>query len=198
MATVTMAMTVPATVTAFRRPPRSTRQRGRSLLELLVALAIAAILLCGALPAGRTLLQRQQLRTAVTDLHAALDLARSQAIARGGIVVLAPRAGGWEQGWTVFADRDGDGKPGPGDETIIGQGALADGTHISMKFTGSAAAGYIAYNAAGRSCRADNSQTARWGTLTVEAGRQQYLIRINMLGRVRVCDPAKDGSTCAG
>ena len=171
-------------------------QRGRTLLELLVALAIAAILLCGALPAGSALLQRQQLRAAVTDLHAALDLARSLAIARGDVVVL--HAGGWERGWTVFADRDGDGKPGPGDETLSEQGALADGIHIRMQFTGSAGTGYIAYNAAGRSCRADNSQTARWGTLTMAAGKRQYLVRINMLGRVRVCDPAKEGSACSG
>lgn len=189
-----------ASLTGYRRRPRNRgdRQRGRSLLELLVALAIAAILLCGALPAGRALLQRQQLRTAVADLHAALDTARSLAIARGGVVVLAPRAGGWEQGWTMFADRDGDGKPGPGDETIFEQGVLADGIHIRMKFTGSASQSYIAYNSAGRSCRADKSQTARWGTLTVEAGAQQYLVRINMLGRTRVCDPKKDGSACTG
>ncbi|GAB2875933.1 hypothetical protein GCM10027277_51570 [Pseudoduganella ginsengisoli] len=175
-----------------------TRQQGRTLLEMLIALAIAAILLCGALPAGHKLLQRQQLRTAVTDLHAALDLARSLAIARGSVVVVAPHAGGWEQGWTVFADYDGDGRPGPGDETIIEQGALADGIHIRMQFTGSTAQRYIAYNSAGRSCRADKSQTARWGTLTMEAGEQQYLVRINMLGRARVCDPRKEGSTCTG
>jgi type IV fimbrial biogenesis protein FimT len=173
-------------------------QRGRTLLELLVALAIAAILLCAALPAGQSLLQRQQLRTAVTDLHAALDTARTLAIARGAVVVLAPRAGAWEYGWTMFADHDGDGRPGPGDETIFEQGALADGIHIRMQFTGGTGQAYIAYNADGRSCRADKSQVARWGTLTVEAGRQQYLVRINMLGRTRVCDPKKDGSACTG
>jgi type IV fimbrial biogenesis protein FimT len=178
--------------------PIGARQQGRSLLEMLVALAIGAILLAAALPAGHTLLQRQQLHAAVTDLHAALDTARSLAIARGAVVVVAPRAGGWERGWTIFADRDGDGKPGPGDETILEQDALADGIHIRMKFTGSASQGYIAYNSAGRSCRADKSQTARWGTLTVEAGPQQYLVRINMLGRTRVCDPKKDGSACTG
>lgn len=188
----------PCRLPLYRHCQRGRLQRGRSLLEVLVALAIAAILLCGVLPAGRTLLQRQQLRTAVTDLHAALDLARSLAIARGSVVVVAPRAGGWEQGWTMFADRDGDGKPGPDDETIIEQGALADGIHIGMKFTGSAGQGYIAYNSAGRSCRADKSQTARWGTLTVEAGEQQYLVRINMLGRVRVCDPRREGAACTG
>ncbi|MBY0240870.1 MAG: GspH/FimT family pseudopilin [Burkholderiaceae bacterium] len=173
-------------------------QRGRTLLEMLVALAIAAILLCAALPTGHALLRRQQLQAAVADLHAALDTARALAIARGSVIVVAPHAGGWERGWTIFADRDGDAKPGPDDEIILEQGVLADGIHIRMKFTGSASQDYIAYNSAGRSCRADKSQTARWGTLTVEAGPQQYLVRINMLGRARVCDPKKDGAACTG
>lgn len=177
---------------------RRAAQRGRTLLEMLVTLAIAAILLCAALPAGHALLRRHQLHATVSELHAALDTARSLAIARGSVIVVAPNAGGWGRGWTIFADRDGDAKPGPGDETILEQGVLADGIHIRMKFTGSASQDYIAYNSAGRSCRADKSQTARWGTLTVEAGPRQYLVRINMLGRVRVCDPKKDGAACTG
>jgi type IV fimbrial biogenesis protein FimT len=176
---------------------RSAQADGFTLPEILVTVAIAAILLCGALPACHGLIQRQQLRTAVNDLYGALEMARSLAMSRGGIIVLAPHAGNWEQGWTVFADRDGDGLPGPGDETIQEQGALADGIHIRMQFTGSPGTRYIAYNAGGRSCRADKSQAARWGTLTIEAGRQQYLLRINMLGRPRVCDPKKDGSACS-
>ncbi len=175
-----------------------TGQRGRSLVEIMAALAIAAILLCGAMPAAHGLLQRLQLRTAVASLQGALDLARTQAMARGAVVVVAPRAGQWERGWTVFADRDGDGAPGPGDEIMAEQDALGDAIHIRMQFTGGAGQRYIAYNSAGRGCRADNSQTARWGTLTVEAGAQQYLVRINMLGRARVCDPKKDGSACTG
>lgn len=180
-----------------RRRGRYTGRGGFTLLELMLTLAIVAILLCGALPSCRALLQRQQLRTAVNDLYGAVEMTRALAMSRAGIVVLTPRGGQWEQGWTVFADRDGDGVPGPGEETIFEQGALADGIHIRMQFTGSPGTRYIAYNAGGRSCRADKSQTARWGTLTLEAGPQQYLLRINMLGRPRMCDPKKDGSACS-
>jgi len=34
--------------------------------------------------------------------------------------------------------------------------------------------------------------------LSLEQGEETRNIKINMLGRVRVCDPAKDRSNCSG
>ena len=69
---------------------RSRISAGVTLVELLVVLALAAILLAAAAPAYQHMMQRQQLRAAVTDLVAAIDLTRSQALARGRMVMLAP------------------------------------------------------------------------------------------------------------
>ena len=57
---------------------------------------------------------------------------------------------------------------------------------------------YLAYNGAGRSCAAGNSLSARWGTLSVTRGDDARNIKINMLGRLRVCDPAIDPINCGG
>lgn len=188
---------------SLRQPPRP-RRRGRqcgvTLAELLVVLAVAAILLAAALPDLGALLRTQQLRGAAGDLFAAAGLARAQAIARNERIRLSPRdpAGAdWTRGWTVFADRDGDGAAGPGDDVIAVHGPLAPGIAVDFGFTGPAPPYYIAYNGAGRSCSESSSAASRPGTLTLFHGGAIRRIKINMLGRARMCDPARDDN-CDG
>ena len=174
--------------------------RGFTLVELLTALAIGATLLALALPDLNALIRAQQLRGAAVDLFEAVKLARSQAIARNIVVKLAPRdaAGSdWAQGWTVFADRDEDGVAGPGDEIIAVHGPLAPGLGFHFAFAGPAPPYYIAYNGAGRSCSVARGASARPGTLSLFHGGALRRIKINMLGRARMCDPARDDN-CEG
>ena len=176
-------------------------RRGTSLVELLVVLALAGILAGAAMPAFSDLLRRQRLRTAANDLQAAIDLTRSQAITRGAKVLMAPLepAGmDWRLGWAVFVDQNGNRRPDAGEPLIYRHEALADSFNISSKFSSGAAPTYIAYNPAGRPCSAGNSLAARWGTLSLEQGEETRNIKINMLGRVRVCDPAQDRPNCSG
>jgi type IV fimbrial biogenesis protein FimT len=177
------------------------RGKGVSLVELLVVLALAAILAGVAMPAFHDVLRRQRLRTATNDLLAAIDLTRSQAIARGGKVLMAPLEPGgadWQPGWTVFVDQNGNRRPDAGELLIYRHGPIADGIIVSSKFSSGAAPTYLAYNAAGRACSAGNSLAARWGTLSLAQGEDVRNIKINMLGRVRVCDPAQDRANCDG
>lgn len=176
------------------------RSRGHTLVELMTVVALASILLALAAPDLRGLLRRQQLKAASADLFAAVELARAQALARGHKLVLLPRdARGtdWRAGWTLFADRDGDGGLGPGDEVIAEHGPLAPGIEVAFGFTSAAPPWYIAYNGAGRGCSRTNGAAARWGTLSLFHGGAIRRITINMLGRARLCDPARDGA-CTG
>lgn len=175
-------------------------RRGVSMVELMAVLAVIAVVLSIGAPGLRELIQVQQLKAATNDLFSAIDLARSQAMARNSRVTLAPRdpAGvDWSRGWTVFVDRDGDRVPGTLDEIITVHGPLAGGMAMHFAFTSSAPPHYIAYNGAGRSCSDTGSAQARWGTLSLFHGRHTRRIKINMLGRARVCDPARD-TTCEG
>jgi type IV fimbrial biogenesis protein FimT len=176
------------------------RGGGFSLVELVVVLAVAAVALAVGAPALGETLRNLQLRAAANDLFDAINLTRSQALGRDERVRLAPRdAAGidWTSGWTVFVDRDGDRQPGPADEIIAVHGPLAHGMTVRFSFTTAAAPYYIAYNGAGRSCSDASLAQARWGTLSLFYGSRTRRIRINMLGRARVCDPARD-SACDG
>lgn len=91
--------------------------RGVTLIELLVALAIVAILGAIAAPTFRDLALNSARTATVNDFFHALFLARSEAIKRGQIVSLCPSAdgqscakqqGAWTQGWIVFVNKDRD------------------------------------------------------------------------------------------
>ena len=173
---------------------------GASLVELAVVVAIASIMMAVAAPDLQALVAAQQLRTASGDLMGAIAETRAQAIARNARVKLMPRDPGgadWTRGWTVFVDRDGDRQPGAPDELLAVHGPLPPGLRVDFSFTQSAPPQYIAYNGAGRSCSDSNSSAARLGTLSLFHGGQVRRIKINMLGRVRICNPARDNG-CDG
>lgn len=176
-------------------------RRGFSAIEVLVVLALALILLALAAPNLQPLIARWQLRSATADLRSAIDLARAQAIGRHRIILLAPldpAGAAWEQGWAVFADSNGNRRRDPGEALFSRHGPLPDGIVIQANLSSAAPPLVLAYNGAGRSCRPDNSLAAQWGTLTLRQGRELRRIKINMLGRIRVCDPATEPADCSG
>ena len=89
---------------------------GITVLELMVTLAIAAILLGIAVPSYESFINRQRMKAAVAGLHNDLLAARSQAVYRNAVVVACPgdpQSGctgrsEWSGGWIVFEDRDDD------------------------------------------------------------------------------------------
>ena len=188
-------------MSAVRGAGAVARKGGFSLAELLVVTAIVAVMAGAALPDFRHMIRAQQLKAATYDLFGAIDLARTQAIARGRRVQLEPLdAAGrdWSAGWVVFVDQDGDRRPGPGEEVIQRYSAPARGITVQANFSSQQGASYLAYNSMGRSCSDTSSLAARFGTLSLVQGGQIRRIKINMLGRARLYDPARDGASCSG
>lgn len=114
------------------------RSRGLTLLELLVALAIAALLTAAGVPALRDYLQNQRMKSALWALHADLVRARNEAVHHAGSTVVCPgdAARGcldgttWEYGWLVFRDEDGDRERGAG-EPVLRQAPAVEFLRIS-------------------------------------------------------------------
>ena len=178
---------------------RSGRRRsgGVSLIELMIVLAVASIMLSSALPSMRQAIEALQLKAASGDLVAAIHETRAQALAQGQIVTLLPNNGDWKQGWTLLIDANANRRPDPGEPVLRRHGALPKGMEVRFRFTDQTVPSYIAYNSAGRSCRAAHAKASNFGTVTLVIGEQQRNIKINMLGRVRLCDPARE-SPCTG
>ncbi len=109
------------------------RDRGVTLVELMVALAVLGIVLGLGVPAWSDIVRTNRLVTATNRLVGAIHLARAEAVRSGLRVTLcASRDGsectaeGYEQGWIVFHDLDGDTYKDAA-EPVVHSGAPAQG-----------------------------------------------------------------------
>ncbi|MBF0185037.1 MAG: GspH/FimT family pseudopilin [Magnetococcales bacterium] len=90
------------------QPDSLNREMGYTLTEMLVALAILAVLVALALPSLTTLVQENRLTTYSNLLTGALQLARSEAVKRGSSITLCSSnngltcGGSWQDGWIIL------------------------------------------------------------------------------------------------
>ena len=78
------------------------RATGFTLVEIMVVVAIVAVLGAVAAPSFTELIAAQRLKGASSDLFSALMRARSEAIKRNTEVSLSPAlASQWQSGWTI-------------------------------------------------------------------------------------------------
>lgn len=75
--------------------------RGFTLLELMTAIAVAAILAAVSIPMYTSFVRNQRVKTAAYDLSYALTLARGEALKRNSPVTISPDTNGWKFGWSV-------------------------------------------------------------------------------------------------
>lgn len=103
------------------------RQSGFTLIEMMIAVTLSAIVLSLAVPSFSTIVQDNRQVTQLNDLVTDLAYARSEAVRRGTTVTICPydadgngvqdvaaagdACGGgtdWSSGWVVFVDENGD------------------------------------------------------------------------------------------
>jgi type IV fimbrial biogenesis protein FimT len=112
--------------------------KGFTIIELLIGIAVLGVLLSLGIPSMRNLVISQRVKTAASDLHVSLTLARSEAIKRNApaataVLVEPVDTTNWAKGWSVKV----------GTETLSTQEA-----YPNIVFTGPAAA--VAYVGTGR------------------------------------------------
>ena len=93
---------------------RHKQNTGFTLVELMVTIAIVAILLAVGLPSFQGSLRSNRVATSTNELLASLALARTEAIKTVQASQVCARDGNacgtdWNQGWLVVTDSDGDG-----------------------------------------------------------------------------------------
>lgn len=130
------------------------KQSGVTLLELMVVLAVAAILLLVGIPSFASLAHSSRLSSATNEMISSLHLARSEAIKRGSRVVACTSAtgascaasGGWDQGWVVFHDANNNASVDDGESVILAHSPLPQGYWMKGE---SKVSRYISYSSSG-------------------------------------------------
>lgn len=147
------------------------RMLGFTLTELLIVIAVFAILMGIALPNFSAFILNQRVKNASFDVFSSLVQSRSEAITRNASVTMAPvAAGNWNSGWTVTA---------PDGTVLRSEAALPN-----ITLTGPAS---VVYNGSGRlgSGAAGSFQVTSANTSTARC------ISVDLSGR-----PATKASTC--
>jgi type IV fimbrial biogenesis protein FimT len=150
-------------------------QHGFTLIELMVTIAVMAILLAIAVPSFTDVTLGSKLSSYANNLAASAYLARGEAIKRNAAVTLCagtscPGAGGWEQGWIVQA----------ADGTVIQrQQALSTG----LKFTEAGGATSLIFQPSGVGATSASLKVCR---ATPTLGGIERVVSITATGRPSV------------
>lgn len=182
----------------MKRMSRLTAQWGLTLVELMIALAMMAVVLAVSVPSFARLQGNYHLRSSTHRLVAAINLARTEALGRRLSVSLCPSvegescAGDYSSGWILFRDFDRDRQLDPGiDEIILRAPGLPEGYTVTDRGGSRLATQTISYSPDGSS---RHNQTL----LLCAPDRQRvepYSIVLNLVGRVRV---TREEGLCPG
>jgi type IV fimbrial biogenesis protein FimT len=188
------------------------RNRGLTLVELMVTLSILAILATLAVPSFNRTISSVRLSSATNDLNASIQKARADAIRLGRRVTICASSDSttcsntttWNLGWITFTDTPGNPIPNintaAGDTVTAVVQAMPDSLIVS---TSGNNISYLSFSADGQSRDLNGAVSMRPGAIRIcstiagatNDDRARDLI-INNMGRVRLNKPAGIPTTC--
>ena len=159
------------------------RDRGFTLMESLITLAVASILLTAAVPAMQDFIIRNRMSIEVNTFAASLYLARSEAVKRVQKVSLCPvKSDGdcdpgskdWQQGWKVYYTD-------PATSTEV---ALQQNPALPNRFTIIGSHSNITYNPigqanAGNYTFCDTGNVAQGRKVVISNDGRMYVVKLN-------------------
>ena len=189
------------------------KSHGFTLLELMVVLAIVAILTMLAAPSFTRLIQSITMSSAVNTFLADMRYARSESIRRGGGVVMCrsddpeaisptcntgsgPGGNGWVSGWIIFQDLDpsaAGGDKNARDPILRIQSPITSLNSIVEKK--STPANKFRFTATGRLLNLSSATTLQFGGNPLFANDVQRTVCVSLGGRARI---AGDGTAACG
>lgn len=167
---------------------RKTQQQGFNLIELMIVVAVAAILIGIGLPSLKLTIDRNAVSAETTRIARSINFARAQAVTQSQVVTLERKsstANVWSDGWTIYlVDNDTPNQTMAAADTLLRDIEIS-GQSLDLK-TNNTGNRWISFGPSGRLleggasviitiCDRDQS--------TAYAGSQ---IDINPVGRVRI------------
>ena len=173
------------------------REKGLSLVELLVTLGVATILMSVAVPSFRTISMNSKQSGTINELVGGMHLARNTAITLNARVGICASSNGqscqvvsWNEGWIAFHDVDNNQSRGF-DETILATGSEADSITIdSSQFPNS-----FSYRPNGRVMNGSVAvNTGEFALCDQRGSDHAKVIILGMSGRPQLSEYKADGS----
>ena len=166
----------------------SSQQRGVTMIEACITLAIAGILAGSALPSFKDSLDKRKVEGISSEVGTDLRYARSEAVARNTGVRVS-----FYQGCYVV-------HTGSRDDCVCdGQGpAVCTGEAVALKTVSASSGVQVVANVSSLRFDPINGTTSPTGTVcTVPASGRSVHHVVSLMGRVRTCSPAAPGAPCA-
>ncbi len=168
---------------------------GFSMLELLITLAIVALIAMVGVPNFQSAISNSRLTASINELVTTFNTARSEAVKRNRSVTVRKTGTNWEEGWIVFVDMNADGAlDGAGDSSACASGndcilktqeALPNG--YSLRPSGTAYNNFVRYTPNGfkNGTAGVTFYLCDTSSSTPKAGTARVLI-LNAIGRARM------------
>lgn len=172
--------------------------KGVTLIELMIALIVAAILLGVGMPSFVEFIRNNQTVSETNKLTRDLNYARSEAVSRGETASLCRSNTGlgctntnWAQGWIVFSDVNGNGafNGGAGGDAILQYNQGLD-ANFTLRADGGNFANAVTFRADGTVTATDTFVICRPGTNDLTLSRA---IDVLATGRISISTAAGVG-----
>jgi type IV fimbrial biogenesis protein FimT len=166
------------------------RQRGFTLIELMVVVAIAAIVLTLAAPSFTGYMNKKRVEGVAAELATDIQFARTEAVARNAPVRITFGTGCWvvhTVGSTATTCTQAAG-------ATLGTGAvqLKDvqlASNLNTSLSPNSSLTYIAFDAVRAMATTDGTGTSHSVNVNSSAGAWQLRTVVSSVGRVQVCSP---------
>lgn len=182
----------------INKPTTHALSGGFTLIELMITVALAAVLMTLAAPSFVQYQRNSELTSLTNSLLAAINTAKSEAMKTGKNSFVVPKGSDWNSGWVVFIDVNRDSAYTEGTDTMVQtEDAVKSYFNITGNNTASGTSPYIKFDSSGYSSAsaALSFQIARTDTPSANAAEESRRIVIARTGRVRSCKPSTD-TTC--